>query len=146
MQQQRTSPATLSFALIASVLLVWIALGTQSGLISGQNIFTGAPPSMLETESVGLLRLRFEAGSRSHWHSHSEGQLLLVEEGRGRTQVRGEPVREMVPGEPVYAGADVEHWHGAAPDESMIQLTISRGEVEWLEAVGDAAYLAEPTP
>ena len=40
------------------------------------------------------LRLRFEAGVRSNWHSHAGWQILAAEEGRGRTQAReSKPVR-----------------------------------------------------
>ena len=38
----------------------------------------------------------------------------MLEEGRGRTQVRGGPVLETVPGQPWWTAAGVEHWHGAA--------------------------------
>ena len=51
----------------------------------------------------------------------------MAEEGRGRTQVRGEALQEMLPGQPVYAGPGVVHWHGASPDEHMVQLTFYLG-------------------
>ena len=35
-----------------------------------------------------MSRIRFEAGARTNWHLHSTGQLLLVEEGRGRLYER----------------------------------------------------------
>ena len=146
MNTGQTSPVELTLSLIAAVVFVWILVGDQTGTSAAQTIFTGPAPSVLNSDDVDMLRLRFEAGARSHWHSHSQGQLLLVEEGRGRTQVRGEPVREMLPGIPVYAGPRVAHWHGAAPDQSMIQLTIHSGEVEWMEAVSDEEYLATPAP
>jgi len=38
----------------------------------------------------------------------------------------------------------VEHWHGAAPDQDAVQLTIYEGDVKWLEAVPDEAYKAAP--
>ena len=34
-------------------------------------------------------------------------------------------------------GFRVEHWHGAAPDQDMLQLTIYEGTVKWLEPVTD---------
>lgn len=78
-----------------------------------------------DASNVRVLRLRFSAGSRSNWHTHSEwGQLLMIEEGRGRHQVRGGPVQEMLPGQPWFTQAGVEHWHGAAPDQEALQLTI----------------------
>lgn len=117
-------------------LFFMVALDAQ------QSNFMGGNPSVLEPEGVRLLRLEFPAGSRSNWHRHVDGQLLMVESGRGRTQDRGRPVKEVLPGQPWYTPAGVEHWHGAAPDENMIQWTIYGGEVEWLEGVQDAEYLA----
>ncbi len=97
------------------------------------------------TAAVRTSRLRFPKGSRSNWHSHSWGQLLMVEEGKGLTQVRGQAVREVLPGEPWFTKAGVEHWHGAAPDTDMLQLTIYEGNVNWLEPVTDKEYLARPS-
>jgi quercetin dioxygenase-like cupin family protein len=109
-----------------------------------QSNFVGGTPSQLDAKAVRTLRLRFQAGSRSNWHSHSHGQLLMVEQGRSRTQERGGPLLEMEPGRPWYTKPGVEHWHGAAPDQDVVQLTIYEGEVKWLEPVGDEVYKAAP--
>jgi quercetin dioxygenase-like cupin family protein len=38
--------------------------------------------------------VRFARSARTHWHSHPDGQVLIVTEGRGRTQVAGgDPAR-----------------------------------------------------
>ncbi len=89
-------------------------------------------------------RLVFEAGARTHWHRHTDRQLLLVEEGLGLVQERGEPVRELRPGEPYYTKANVWHWHGAAPDQRAVQLTLYGGTIEWGEAVTEEEYRAQP--
>ena len=68
----------------------------------------------------------------------------MIEEGKGRTQERGGPLVEVTPGQPWHTKAGVEHWHGAAPDQDVVQLTIYEGEVKWLEAVTDAVYKAPP--
>ena len=51
----------------------------------------------------------------------------------------------MLPGVPYYAGPGVVHWHGAAPDEHMVQLTVVGGEgpTKWLEPVSDGNYLGQ---
>ena len=87
-----------------------------------------------------LARLVFEAGARTHWHKHTDRQLLLVEKGLGLVQERGKPVRQLRPGEPFYTEANVWHWHGAAPDQSASQLTFYGGTIEWGEAVTDEQY------
>ena len=68
----------------------------------------------------------------------------MIEEGKGRTQVRGGPVLEMSPGQPWWTAAGVEHWHGAAPDQDALQLTIYEGDVKWLEPVTEAQYTTAP--
>ena len=124
---------------VGAGLLVWIA-----GAAAQQSNFVGGSPTQMDAKAVRTLRLRFPAGSRSNWHSHSHGQLLMVEEGRSRTQERGGPLLEMAPGQPWFTKAGVEHWHGAAPDQDVLQLTIYEGEVKWLEPVGDEVYKAAP--
>jgi quercetin dioxygenase-like cupin family protein len=111
-----------------------------------QNMFTGGSPTQVDAAALRTLRLRFPKGSRANWHTHSWGQLLMVEEGRGRAQVRGGPVLEMLPGQPWFTGAGIEHWHGAAPDQDALQLTIYEGTVKWLEPVSDKDYLTPPAP
>ena len=121
--------------------MVWI-VGQRVNGQGTQSLFTGGTPSSVDATAVRTTRLKFAAGSRSNWHSHSWGQLLMIEEGKARTQVRGGPVQEMLPGQPWWTAAGVEHWHGAAPDQSALQLTIYEGTVKWLEPVSDKEYLA----
>ena len=125
------------------LVVVWLG-GAQSETMAAQGNFIGGSPVRLDSEDVLKARVRLEAGARSSWHSHSWGQLLLVEEGHGRVQTRGRPLREMRPGEPVMTGAGVVHWHGAAPDESMVMVSLRGPDVEWFEPVDDDVYLAEP--
>jgi quercetin dioxygenase-like cupin family protein len=129
---------------ILTILVVSGIAITMAGANAQQSNFMGGTPSQLDAKAVRTLRLKFPAGSRSNWHSHSHGQLLMLEEGLGRTQDRNGPLLEMRPGEPRYTKAGVEHWHGAAPDQDSVQLTIYEGEVKWLEPVTDAVYKAAP--
>ena len=123
-------------AVIAIAAPIWVAG-------QGSN-FVGGTPSAVDATKIRTTRLKFPKGSRSNWHSHTQGQLLMVEEGKSRTQERGGPLLEMGPGQPWYTKAGVEHWHGAAPDQDVVQLTIYEGDVKWLEPVTDAVYKAAP--
>ncbi len=130
-----------------NVLTLVVAAGvamTFVGAAAQQSNFVGGTPSQLDAKAIRTLRLKFPAGSRSNWHSHASGQLLMVEEGKGRTQERNGPLLEMTPGTPWFTKAGVEHWHGAAPDVDLVQLTIYEGDVKWLEPVTDAVYKAAP--
>ncbi len=78
--------------------------------------------------------VRFEDGSRTHWHIHPGEQLLYILEGQGRVGTENE---EMLvgPGDLVYAAPMERHWHGAAPGQSMTHLSVTNvGPAEWFEA------------
>jgi quercetin dioxygenase-like cupin family protein len=102
--------------------------------------FTGKSTPM-DGKELSAARRRFEPGARTYWHSHDNGQLLLVEDGRMRTQKKGGAVRELGKGESDYTAAKVVHWHGAVPGEELIQINVGfGGETRWLEQVTDAEY------
>jgi len=126
------------------LLTLMFAIAVPVWLVGQTSNFSGGTPSSVDATKVRTTRLKFKAGSRSNWHTHTWGQLLMIEEGKARTQVRGGPVQEMGPGQPWWTGAGVEHWHGAAPDQDALQLTIYEGDVKWLEPVTDQQYTAAP--
>ena len=142
MAEQLRTRGRLALALAASAIVVWLLAGQQSSTAAAQSNFVGGTPSRPDASDIRALRLRFEPGSRSNWHSHGNWQIIAAEAGRGRTQVRGEALQEVLPGEPpVFAGPGVVHWHGAAPDEHVVQLTFVSGQTSWLEPVSDDDYL-----
>ena len=144
-RQKKASRLEIVASVAAALVFVWILVGQQSDTTSAaQSNFMGGNPSVEDSEDLRSIRLLVPAGVRSNWHTHSWGQLLMIEEEKGLTQVRGGPVMEMMPGEPWWTGAGVEHWHGAAPDQDALQMTIYEGTVDWLEPVQDEQYLATP--
>ena len=103
--------------------------------------FTGAVTSV-DAADVRGVRLRYEPGARSYWHVHDGSLVLLIEQGRGRVQIKGQPIRDFGPGEPVYLPANVPHWHGAAPKEGLTWVALSVGsKVTWMNPVSDEEYL-----
>jgi len=121
---------------------LWLVL---AGVVAAQQTaneprFTGKT-SVMDAKDVSGGRRSFEPGARTYWHSHDKGQLLLVEQGRMRTQKKGSPVRDLGVGESDYAGPNVVHWHGAAPNEALVQINVGfGGGTKWLDAVTDAEY------
>ena len=95
------------------------------------------------TEGMLTRRLRFEAGARTNWHTHTHRQMIWAEEGRGLYQEMGEPVKQLVKDVPILTKANVPHWHGAAPDSYVVQLTIYGGDIKWGAPVTDAEYLGK---
>jgi hypothetical protein len=85
----------------------------------------------------------WQPGMRSYWHCHTGAQIMMLHEGVGRVQKRGERVRTLHRGETEYAGSGVEHWHGAAPDmhAHYFQTTIGANTTLWMEEVGRDDYL-----
>ncbi len=130
----------------AALVLAIVVVGAQSDRsIAQSGNFQGGAPEVSQAPDMNSVRILFPAGVRSSWHTHTWGQLLMIEEGRALTQVRGGPVLEMHPGEPWWTPADVEHWHGAHSEEAALQLTIYEGGVVWMDPTTDEEYLATPT-
>ena len=92
------------------------------------------------TEGMTTSRIRYEAGARTNWHTHTAPQMLGVEDGRGLWQERGDPVKEMVKDVPVVTRANVTHWHGAPANSHSVQLTVYGGTITWGAPVTDAEY------
>ena len=117
-------------------------LAFQTDIISAQssNFQGGAPQVTQGPDDARYIRILFPAGVRSSWHSHTWGQLLMIEEGIGLHQIRGRAIEEFQPGEPFWTPSGVEHWHGAHPDGDALQLTICEGTVNWLEPTTDEQY------
>ncbi len=97
---------------------------------------------------VRAVRVSFEPGARTHWHTHPLGQTLHVIEGAGLVQLWGQDKLPILPGDVIWIPPGVKHWHGAGPHTSMVHLAIHEeldGSVaEWLEEVDQAIYAKEP--
>ena len=95
---------------------------------------------------VLAVRVTFEPGARTAWHTHPLGQTLIVTEGRGWVRSHGGPRQEIGPGDVVWCPPGEKHWHGATATTSMTHVAILEHldgkTVEWLEKVGDEEYLA----
>jgi quercetin dioxygenase-like cupin family protein len=137
----------LSSLVVAGAALMMVAPSAQqqqpapaAGRGTFANNFTG-DISVLDSKEMRMSRIRFDAGARTNWHLHSTGQLLLVEEGKGRLyEVGGGKVVDIKTGESVYTKPNVLHWHGAAPDSHVVQFSVYSGSLEWKEAVADDEY------
>lgn len=92
---------------------------------------------------VGVYRVRFEDGGRTHWHTHSGPQWLLVVEGRIRVQRQGEAPHDLVEGDAVVLSPNEKHWHGAVPGTTGAHIAVNVNLVTtWLEAVSESEYQA----
>lgn len=132
-------------AALAALLLAGSCAALMWSQQAKQNSnFTGTVTPIQENSQASIAHFRFEAGARTKWHSHERGQIILVEDGVCRTQLKGGPVQELHAGETTYAPPGVPHWHGAAPDQACTQFNVTRGPVTWLDAVTEKEYTAPP--
>ena len=86
----------------------------------------------------------FEPGSRTFWHTHPLGQMLVVTAGKGWVQEWGREKREIHPGDVVWFPPNVKHWHGASGNTALSHIAIQEAfdgkSVDWLENVSDEQY------
>jgi quercetin dioxygenase-like cupin family protein len=104
--------------------------------------FTGTT-SIQQTTGTNMSRIRYEAGARTYWHTHTAPQIILIEDGRGRWQEQGDVVKDIPMNQPVLTKPNVLHWHGAAPDSHAVQFSVYAGNLEWGMAVTDDEYLGK---
>ncbi len=103
--------------------------------------------SLPEPSRLRALSVHFSPGARTAWHRHPFGQILIVTEGNGLVQRKGEPVERISAGDTVRFEADEEQWHGAAPNGFMSHIALQEADDDgvpayWGEQVTDEEYLA----
>lgn len=101
-----------------------------------------------EPARLSALRVTFEPGARTAWHTHPLGQTLHVVSGVGLVGLRGEAPRVIRSGDTVWIPPGQEHWHGATANCSMVHLAMQEVQdgkaANWLEHVSDQDYSLEP--
>lgn len=114
-----------------------------TGTVWQDPVVAAPPPARLNA-----LRVSFEPGARTAWHTHPLGQTLHVLSGAGLVCKRGESPQEIRPGDTVWIPPGVEHWHGAGPETGMVHLAMQEAQdgtaAVWLEKVSDADYGTAP--
>ena len=128
-----------------------IVAGARPSLKARSDWFTGtvwqdpiieAP----EPARVRALRVAFEPGARTAWHTHVLGQTLHVLQGVGLVGLRGETPNIIRAGDTVWIPPGEEHWHGATATTGMVHLAIQEAQdgqmTNWLEHVSDTDYSA----
>jgi len=129
-----------AFASALALTAVWTGRAQQQPAGATPPRFTGTSTAM-DGKDLTIARRRFESGARSYWHSHEQGQLLMVEQGRMRTQKRGNSMQELGVGGTDYTAPNIIHWHGAAPGQALVQINAGfGGAAKWFEEVTADEY------
>jgi len=128
--------------------------GTRPGSAPNKDYFVGDVfmeniNSCPAPSRANIVRVTFQPGGRTNWHTHPFGQTLIVLTGVGRLQKLGEGVQEIRPGDVVWIPAGEKHWHGAAPDQEMCHIAVQERDdtdssATWMEPVSDSDYTAAP--
>ena len=119
---------------------------------AGDEHFTGRVwiSQIFEADGPGGMNshdVMFEPSARTDWHSHPDGQALIVLVGRGRVQSEGGHVTAIRAGDAVFVPSGERHWHGADPDASLTHVSVTgEGGTVWDgPPVTDAEYGEPPT-
>jgi quercetin dioxygenase-like cupin family protein len=91
-----------------------------------------------------LSSVTFEPGARTIWHTHPKGQVLIVTEGEGFYQEKGQSARALQKGDVVNIPENIEHWHGASANSTFVHIAITNYKgnenVVWLKPLTDEEY------
>lgn len=131
------------------VLNVVLKRTEPSTSAEGKSNFTGpvfvqmivAKDSIFNTQMASVT---FEPGSRTNWHYHPSGQILIITDGTAYYQEKGKAKQILFKGQVIKCPPNIHHWHGASPHGSMTHTAMSpnleMGNVVWLEKVTDEEY------
>ena len=104
---------------------------------SGNARFAMLPSNPNSTDRRAMVE--FAKGTITDWHSHSQGQYLIVTEGEGLTQEWGRTIRPIKKGDVIWCPPNVKHWHGATANSAMSHIAIapnaSQNQATWYEKV-----------
>jgi quercetin dioxygenase-like cupin family protein len=110
-----------------------------SGTVRIDPLFKANNPAQVVGASV-----TFEPGSRTAWHTHPLGQILIVTAGCGLAQHSDGHVEEIRPGDVVWFPPGEKHWHGATATTAMTHIAIQEQldgkTVDWMEKVSEEQY------
>ena len=91
-----------------------------------------------------MAMVTFEPGTRTNWHTHPSGQILVITHGSAYYQEKGKPRQILSKGQVATCAPGATHWHGASPESSMSHIVVSpdmeKGSVVWLKKVTDEEY------
>jgi quercetin dioxygenase-like cupin family protein len=96
------------------------------------------------TYNTQLASVTYEQGSRTRWHYHPAGQILIIVSGTAYYQEKGKAKQILSKGDVAKCPPGVHHWHGSAPNSSVTLMAINpnmdKGGVVWLEKTSDEEY------
>ncbi len=89
---------------------------------------TATLTELLKADSTfpfNIVSATFAPGKRLDWHNDSDGQILVITDGSGYYQERGQAKQLVRKGDVVKSAAGIEHWHGAAAEIGVTYIAIT---------------------
>jgi quercetin dioxygenase-like cupin family protein len=108
---------------------------------TGQPMFTGEVHGHglvddTMSEQTRLMLVKFSPGARTHWHTHTFEQALVIVEGRGIVATESQGERVVEAGDVVVFGTNEKHWHGGTNSTGMAHIAVNlAGSSQVLEEV-----------
>lgn len=88
-----------------------------------------------------ITKASFKANSTLDWHLHASAQVLIVLEGEGYYQERGNVPVKIKKGDIIKCAKEVEHWHSSSKLKDITYLAIySPQPTTWTEVLTQAYY------
>lgn len=110
--------------------------------VSYMNWLTAYDEENMKIPAFG--QVTFEPCTRTDWHYHDGGQILLVTEGVGVFEMEGENPRIMQAGDVILIPPGKKHMHSAINDSWFAHIAIGVnpgvGTTNWLDKVTDEEY------
>jgi quercetin dioxygenase-like cupin family protein len=107
-----------------------------------RDLFMGEVHSQMQAqapqaEQLRLNLVKFSAGGRTKWHTHTFEQALIIVEGKGI--VADEAAEHVVePGDVVVVRKMEKHWHGGTDTTAMAHIAVNQdGQTTTLEPVDE---------
>ena len=95
------------------------------------------------TFNYSVAQAVYGPAAKLDWHIHPAGQILMITEGTGYYQEKGQPVKIIHKGDIIKCMPGVEHWHAAAPKSTFAYMAVTpaqNGKTIWKQRVTDAEY------
>ncbi|WP_096022384.1 cupin domain-containing protein [Campylobacter lanienae] len=92
--------------------------------------------------SANASLVTFEPCSRTHWHTHEKGQLLIILSGEGVVKIEGQKAIKATPGAIIKIDSDAKHFHAGGKITQMAHISIMGmpNKTTWLEKVSDEEF------
>ncbi|QQL49839.1 cupin domain-containing protein [Mucilaginibacter ginkgonis] len=95
------------------------------------------------TFNYSVAQAVYDKSAKLDWHIHPAGQILMVTEGEGYYQEKGQPAKVIHKGDVVKCPPGVAHWHGSTPGSTFTYVAVTpaqKGKTIWLQRVTDDEY------